>query len=974
MFDEYLDFIGKRLCDACESDPNFLQDIECKDNHSYKKHLEIMYKLLRRWGLAGDGAENDPLISALVAFHGIDAENLPETLREDAGYLAIHQELRRLIQQHDGIVRQGPKNRPVQELQKDLAQVEERNPLLLAVFLANSMSLLDDATEKDRPAERLRHGAHFYLEVLAEKALERGAFTDSREYADRAMRHLNPDSYHQIRDRLAELKVLGNQLSTEVAQRLRKRGMPDVPCYFRTRYASALARELGVLFEDDPGVVETCQVADAGRVFLDLPDEAAAFTVLGHLALAFPERNYRVKDFLSHPKASGYRGLHARLPVWIRQDADEPILSDEADGFAEKAYIKFALLMPEGSRLLREGDQQVRWLGPEENEVLTHITVFTRDDKPFRMPRGATLLDFAFRVHTEIGLRCVGGDVRKRSESVKTCLKKEAAYELRADDKIDIATSDTAEPTPLWLKSCRTPNARTKIRRYLRSKRAVEKFKYLVNINFTAYDGRGLAYAIAKELSDRGLYASYFRGKTLWDGAASFDIELLMTPGEMDHFIRRKELLNTLERHEDVLSIQSVHEASYSRMGQLSHVHLPPQDWDANPVSLTFFVGRKVEIGQLVNWFTSQETPCMAISGFFRAGKTTLSAQFARQFADTIPLYINCSNMGPIRDETDFYREILRQLDERLRTQDDIRLDRVEVDEASASREGIAIILDRIAQRSARIRKRNLLIFDDVDVLETVPVAPMLETLIDLSRFLNDALQFKRGYVKSPRFLIVGQYRLYRHLKFNKRASGIPHLPLRRVIHRDFCRDYVRKRFTFHHANNPRFKSLLGHVDNLVSWVGQSPQDLSNFVDLLFGKIVQAEPPPERNTHEFIGETIETLYYQILNDPNLQIELFEQIAAHYLGGGNETVAQILDVLTGSPEKSLRQSALENRLGAAPRLAERIDELVDFGFIERRERVLETGKTEIWLNLFRNLTTDFLCGHFGYPPFRKRRDD
>ena len=190
----------------------------------------------------------------------------------------------------------------------------------------------------------------------------------------------------------------------------------------------------------------------------------------------------RIRDWVSHPKANGYQALHVTLMAnngqWIEVQIRSERMNDIAEqGFA--AHWKYK----EGGGSEDEGELE-KWLKtikeilddpqPDAMDFLdtiklnlfaSEIFVFTPKGDIKTMPQNSTALDFAFSLHTDIGIHCIGAKVNHKLVPL--------SHKLQSGDQVEILTSQQERVEPFWLKFATTAKARTELRSYLRKK---EKF------------------------------------------------------------------------------------------------------------------------------------------------------------------------------------------------------------------------------------------------------------------------------------------------------------------------------------------------------------------------------------------------------------------------------------------------------------------------------------------------------------------
>ena len=181
----------------------------------------------------------------------------------------------------------------------------------------------------------------------------------------------------------------------------------------------------------------------------------------------------RLRDWISVPKSNGYESLQTTVLGPGKRWVEVQIRTERMDEIAEKGFAAHWKYKGGSSDSIIEN-----WLNelreilesPEENaiELLDdlkldlqdkEVHVFTPKGDLITLPAGATLLDFAYAIHTNIGGKCVGGKVNQRNEPLR--------YQLRNGDQISVLTSSNQQPKADWLNFAVTSKARNKIRQYL---------------------------------------------------------------------------------------------------------------------------------------------------------------------------------------------------------------------------------------------------------------------------------------------------------------------------------------------------------------------------------------------------------------------------------------------------------------------------------------------------------------------------
>ncbi len=213
------------------------------------------------------------------------------------------------------------------------------------------------------------------------------------------------------------------------------------------------------------------------RIILDSEferEKAECWQVYSIIADMYQPNPKRLRDWLTIPKSNGYESLHTTVLGPENKWVEVQIRTERMDQVAEKGVaahwrykgIKSENGMDDFLRNIREILEN-----PDANaaEVMSdfqlnlydqEVFVFTPNGDLHQLPKGATALDFAFRIHTNIGSKCVGARVNGRNVPIK--------YILQNGDQVEVLTSNTQHPTPAWLNIAITSKAKSKIRQALK--------------------------------------------------------------------------------------------------------------------------------------------------------------------------------------------------------------------------------------------------------------------------------------------------------------------------------------------------------------------------------------------------------------------------------------------------------------------------------------------------------------------------
>jgi len=235
------------------------------------------------------------------------------------------------------------------------------------------------------------------------------------------------------------------------------------------------------------------QIADLFAIRIITRTKAECYHVLGLVHEAWKPVGHKFADYIANPKPNNYQSLHTAIFGPEGKMIEIQIRTREMHYIAENG-IAAHWLYKEGRQELDKTDKQMMWLrdvldwqkdmtNPSEFLELLKIDLFAEDIFVFtpageikHLPAGATPLDFAFSIHTEVGLHCSGAKINGRIVPL--------SHRLESGDKVEILTSPHRHPSQDWLKIATTSNAKARIRRWLKQAgfdQAVELGKELLD-------------------------------------------------------------------------------------------------------------------------------------------------------------------------------------------------------------------------------------------------------------------------------------------------------------------------------------------------------------------------------------------------------------------------------------------------------------------------------------------------------------
>ena len=439
-----------------------------------------------QWRSSGDPYITHPIaVTALCASWKLDAPALMAALMHDAMEDCG-------VTKDDLITRFGM---PVAELVDGLTkldklqfntreenQAESFRKMLLAMARDVRVILIKLAdrthnmrTLSDMPRSKWGRIASETLEIYAPIAHRLGLNQTYRELQDLSFRHLHPWRYAILAKAIAKSRSrrrdLVQRVQTEVNSQFARQDMQ----------ARLAGREstLYLLYQRmEKNHQSFAKVTDIYGFRVIVPSVTDCYTALGVLHQMYKPVPGKFKDHIAIPKNNGYQSLHTTLVGPSGVSIEFQIRTEEMHIVAEAGIAAHWLYQAQQ----RPGDREqmsTQWLQSlldiqnetrDATEFLDHVKVdlfpdaiyvFTPKSEIMAMPRGATVVDFAYAIHSKIGSHATAAKINDEDVPLRT--------ELKSGDVIEIVTAENARPNPAWLGFVKTARARSKIRHYLKT-------------------------------------------------------------------------------------------------------------------------------------------------------------------------------------------------------------------------------------------------------------------------------------------------------------------------------------------------------------------------------------------------------------------------------------------------------------------------------------------------------------------------
>jgi len=327
--------------------------------------------------------------------------------------------------------------------------------------------------------EKRQRIARETMEIYAPLAERIGMRQIQEELEDCAFAQLNAEARDSIVARLDFLRARGGDLVSRIVDQLRRvlaEERVEAWVSGREKTAFSIWRKMqrkNIGFE---------QLSDIMAFRIVVQNVPECYSALGVIHGRYPLVPGRFKDFISTPKPNGYRSLHTGVIGPEQQRIEIQIRSGDMHDVAEFG-VAAHWSYKDGKPHAADG-RPYRWLrellellenASDPQEFLEHTKLELFQDQVFcftpkggliSLPRGSTIVDFAYAVHSEVGDHCVGGKINGRMMPLRT--------QLANGDQVDVITSKAQTPSPMWERFVVTGKARARIRRFIRSQQRTQ--------------------------------------------------------------------------------------------------------------------------------------------------------------------------------------------------------------------------------------------------------------------------------------------------------------------------------------------------------------------------------------------------------------------------------------------------------------------------------------------------------------------
>lgn len=368
----------------------------------------------------------------------------------------------------------------IQELYKKNPVIESENfrNLLLSfaedmrvilIMIADRVNLMRQIrnTECEEEKKRVSEEASYLYAPLAHKL---GLYKLKSELEDLSLKYLEHDVYYMIKDKLNETKKSRDKYIENFIKPIREKLEADGYRFHmkgRTKSIHSIWQKMKKQKCEFEGIYDLFAI----RIIIDAPlelEKIQCWHVFALITNMYQPNPKRLRDWLSVPKSNGYESLHITVKGPENKWVEVQIRTERMDEVAERglaAHWRYKGIKSEGGmdewltsiRRALENNDDMQVIDQFKMDLYEdEIYVFTPKGDLMKFPKGATVLDFAYRIHSNIGNHCVGAKINGKVVTFRHILK--------SGDQIEVMTSTVQKPKQDWLNIVKTSRAKAKIR------------------------------------------------------------------------------------------------------------------------------------------------------------------------------------------------------------------------------------------------------------------------------------------------------------------------------------------------------------------------------------------------------------------------------------------------------------------------------------------------------------------------------
>jgi GTP pyrophosphokinase len=412
--------------------------------------------------------------------------------------------------------------------EKNLAQAENLRKLILATIKDVRVAIIKLADRLDNmrtleylePEKRIRLALET-SDIYVPLALRLGISEWAGELDDLALKYLEPEKYHslklEIEKRVADGKSYLEKLKPLIENELQKKNINIIKIEYRVKRISSVYKKLPRKNYDLDKIYDFL----AFRIIVKTVEDC--YLTLGVLHSLFKPLMHEFDDYIAFPKPNGYRSLHTTVITDEGKYVEFQIRTEEMhlyNEFGMAAYLAYA----DAKQTKTYQKEKPVFADEEELKIIQNlkdwqegftdifkekIYVLTPKGDVVELPANSTPLDFAYKIHTDLGNHFAGARVNQKLVPID--------YKLQNGDVVEIIINKNRKPSPDWLNIVQSAHAKKKIKAELKKNHFIFKPRLSADIKIIAQDRIGLLKDIANVISSQNVNIIGSRSKTKKD-------------------------------------------------------------------------------------------------------------------------------------------------------------------------------------------------------------------------------------------------------------------------------------------------------------------------------------------------------------------------------------------------------------------------------------------------------------------------
>ncbi len=346
--------------------------------------------------------------------------------------------------------------------------------LIMIAARVNIMRQIRD-TENIEAKQQVSEEASYLYAPLAHKL---GLYQLKSELEDLSLKYLEHDAYYMIKDKLNATKYARDKYIATFIEPIEKK-LKDAGLKFHMKGRTKSIHSIWQKMKKQKCAFEGIYDLFAIRIILDSPlekEKMQCWQTYSIITDMYQPNPKRLRDWLSVPKSNGYESLHITVLGPQNKWVEVQIRTERMDAIAERglaAHWRYKGIKSEGNldewlnsiRAALEAGDDLQVMDQFKMDLYEdEVFVFTPKGEIMKFPKGATVLDFAYFIHSGLGNTCVGARINDKNVSIRE--------QLKSGDTVEIITQNNQKPNPNWLKIVKTSRAKSKIRLALKETRA----------------------------------------------------------------------------------------------------------------------------------------------------------------------------------------------------------------------------------------------------------------------------------------------------------------------------------------------------------------------------------------------------------------------------------------------------------------------------------------------------------------------